>query len=46
MPRDWTNHASPDVYVDAGAPLTILRLEWLVAVVELLKGVQATEIDS
>ena len=46
MPRDWTNHASPDVYIDAQAPLTILRLECLVLVVELLKAAQATEIDS
>ncbi len=40
MPRDWTNHAAPDAYVDADAPLTILRLECLVFLVELLKSVQ------
>jgi hypothetical protein len=44
--RDWTNHASPDAYLDAEAPRTILRLECLVSVVELLKTFQRSEIDS
>jgi hypothetical protein len=46
VPRDWTNHALPDAYIDAQAPRTILRLECLVSVVELVKAAQSTEIDS
>jgi hypothetical protein len=44
VPRDWTDQARPDPYLDAAVSSRILRLENLLSVVEVI-NVLAGEIE-
>ena len=38
VPRDWTDHATPDAYQDASVAPSCLRLETLLKIVEIINA--------
>ena len=46
VPRDWTDHAHPDPYLDAMVSPRILRLETLLSVIEVIHALaMKSEVD-